>query len=62
MRQDQRPLPAPPGREFISEASKIVHEWNGHLEIFRIPQVIKNYRQYLLLKTDISLKTVVEYP
>ena len=25
-------------REFIRKASKIVHEWNGHLEIFSLPE------------------------
>ena len=35
------------GNLLPSEASKIVHEWNGHdhLEIFSRPQVIENYRQ-----------------
>ena len=33
-----------------------VHEWNGDLEIFGRPQVIENYWQYLLLKTDILQK------
>ena len=37
---------------FIGKASKIVHEWNGHLEIFSCPQVIENSRQYLLLRID----------
>ena len=46
-------------REFIREASKIVPEWNGHLEILRRPQVIENSRQHLLLRTDILQKTVV---
>ena len=41
---------------------QIVHEWNGHLEIFSRPQVIENSRQYLLLQTDISQKTVVGCP
>ena len=31
-------------REFIRSASKIVHEWNGQLEIFIRPQVIENSR------------------
>ena len=31
-----------------------VHEWNGHLEIFSLPQAIENPRQCLLLRTDIS--------
>ena len=38
-------------------ASKIVHEWNCHLEIFS--QVKENSRQNLLLRTDILQKTVV---
>ena len=25
---------------------KIVHEWNGHLEVFSRPQVLANPRQY----------------
>ena len=37
-------------REFIGQASKIVYEWNVHLEIFSRPQVIENCRQYLLLR------------
>ena len=40
-------------REFIRQASKIVHEWNGHLEIFSCAQVVENSRQCLLLHTDI---------
>ena len=47
---------------FIGKASKIVHEWNGHLEIFSRPQVIENSRQYLLLQTDILKETVIECP
>ena len=50
-------------REFISMirwASKIVHEWNGHLEIFS--QVKEISRQNLLLQTDILQKTVVGCP
>ena len=35
---------------------------NGHLEIFSRPQVMENSRQYLLLRTDILQKTVVECP
>ena len=41
---------------------QIVHEWNGHLEIFSCPQVTENSGQYLLLQTDILQKTVVGYP
>ena len=33
--------------EFIREASKIVPEWNCHLQIFSRPQVIENSRQIL---------------
>ena len=40
-------------REFITEASKIVHEWNVHLEIFSLLQAEENSRQYLILRTDI---------
>ena len=50
-------------REFISMirwASKIVHGWNGHLEIFC--QVKETSRQNLLLRTDILQKTVVGCP
>ena len=43
-------------------ASKIVHEWNGNLEIFSRPQVIENSRQYLLLRTASLQKTVVGCP
>ena len=31
-----------------------------YLEIFSCPQVIENFRQYLLLRTDILQKAVVE--
>ena len=44
------------------KASKIVHEWNIHPEIFSHPQVIENSRQYLLLRKDILPKTVVGCP
>ena len=40
----------------------IVHEWNGHLECFSPPQDIENCRQFLLLRTDISQKTVIGCP
>ena len=40
----------------------IVHEWNGHLEIFSVPQVIENSRQYLLPRKDNLQKTVVGCP
>ena len=38
-------------KNFIRRASKIVHEWNGHLEVFSRPQVIENSRQYSLLRS-----------
>ena len=38
-------------REFITQVSKIVREWNSHLEIVGRPQVIENSRQCLLLPT-----------
>ena len=47
---------------FIRKASKTVHEWNGHPDIFSRPQVIEYSRQYLLLRTDILQKTVVGCP
>jgi len=34
----------------------------SHLEIFSRPQVIENFRQYMLLRTDILQKTVVGCP
>ena len=40
-------------RELIREASKIVHEWDGHLEILSRSQAIENSGPYLLLRTDI---------
>ena len=49
-------------RIYWKSSSKIVHEWNGHLEIFSRPQVIENSRQYSLLWTDILKKTVVGCP
>ena len=42
--------------------SKIVHEWHGHPEIFSRPQVIENFKQYLLLPTNILQKKVVRCP
>ena len=46
----------------LLKGSKVVHEWNGHLEIFICPQVIVNSRQYLLVRTGILQKTVVGCP
>ena len=40
-------------REFVRQASKIVHQWNGHLEIFSPPEAIENSRQFLFLRADI---------
>ena len=40
-------------REFIKQASKIVYEWNGHVEIFSLPQAVEKSRQFLLLPTEI---------
>ena len=50
------------GNLFDIKASKIVHERNGHLELFSRPQITENSRQYLLLRTDILQKTIVGYP
>ena len=41
---------------------KIVHKWNGHLEIFSLPQAKENVRQFLLVQTDILQKTVTWCP
>ena len=38
------------------------HEWNSHLEMFSGPEVRENSRQYLLLRTEILQKTVIECP
>ena len=46
-------------REFLRQVSKIVSEWNAHLEVISRIQAIENCRQYLLLRTDILQKTVV---
>ena len=48
--------------EFIIEASKIVREWKDRIEMFSRSQAIEDYRQYLLLRTDNSQKTVVGCP
>ena len=47
---------------FFRQSSKVVHEWNGHLEIFICPQVLENSRQYLLVRTGILQKTVAGCP
>ena len=40
----------------MTQASKIVHEWNGHLEIFSLREAIENSRQYLLVISKGFLK------
>ena len=37
-------------KEFIRKPSKIVRAWNGHLEMFSLPQPIENSRQFLFLR------------
>ena len=49
-------------REFTRYVTKIENEWNGHLEIFSLPQAIEHSRQVLLLRTDILQKTVFGCP
>ena len=46
----------------MRKAWKLVHEWNVHLEMFSRPQAKENFRQYLLLRTDIIQKTVLRRP
>ena len=46
----------------MRQALKIVHEWNGHQQIFSLPQGIENSKQFLLLQTDILQKIVVGCP
>ena len=38
---------------FDIKASKIVHEWNGHIETVGRPEVMETSKQYLLLRTDV---------
>ena len=49
-------------KEFIRQASKIVHEWNSHLEIFSCAQVAENSRQCLLLHPDILTENSCRVP
>ena len=49
-------------REFIRYASKIVLKWNGHLEIFSLPQAIEIVRQFVVLQSDYLQKTVAGCP
>ena len=44
----------------LHEVSKIVHEWNGHLEICSRRQAIENSRHYLLPQKTVT--TVVGCP
>ena len=47
-------------RNLIDKLQKLY--MNGHLESFSLPQAIENSRQLLLLRTDISQKTVTGCP
>ena len=47
-------------RNLIDKLRKLY--MNGHLERFSLPQAIENSRQLLLLRTDISQKTVTGCP
>ena len=49
-------------RELVDKPRKMYMDGTGHLEILSLPQGIENSRQFLLLRTDISQKTVVECP
>ena len=49
-------------RNLLDKLRNFVHERNGHLENFSLPQAIENSRQFLLLRTDISQKTVIGFP
>ena len=50
-------------REFIGQASKIVYEWNVHLEIFSRPQVTENCGNICFSEGDIlQTETFVECP
>ena len=46
----------------MRQISKIVLEWDGHLETFSRTQVIENSSQYFLLRKDVLQKTVVGAP
>ena len=47
-------------RNLIDKLRKLY--MNGHLESFSLPQAVENSRQLLLLRTDISQKTVTGCP
>ena len=36
-------------RNLLDKLRKIVRAWNGHLEMFSLPQPIENSRQFLFL-------------
>ena len=38
--------PSETSREFVRLPSKIVHEWNGYLEIFTLPRAKENSRKF----------------
>ena len=46
----------------LDNVSKIVHEWNGHLETCSLPEAIENSRKFLLLRTDILQKQSLGAP
>ena len=46
----------------MTYASKIVLKWNGHLEIFSLPQAIEIVRQFVVLQSDYLQKTVAGCP
>ena len=37
-------------RNLLDKLRKIVRAWNGHLEMFSLPQAIENFRQFLFLR------------
>ena len=49
-------------RGFIRSASKIVHEWNGHLEIFSLPQGIENSSHFCLSEQILQRKQSLGAP
>ena len=49
-------------RNYLLDKLRKLSEWNGHLEMFSGSKVVEKSRQYLLLRTEILQKTVVECP
>ena len=49
-------------RELVDKPREMYMDGTGHLEILSLPQGIENSRQFLLLRTDILQKTVLECP